>query len=76
MATRQPISLALTAAAPGLAYLARRVGLSSSALRRYRLGDRKPSSDVMSKVAAVLRAQANDLLRLAKELEIDANKGV
>lgn len=76
MATRQRISLALIAAAPGLAELARRVGLSSSALRRYRLGDRKPSNEMLGKVAAVLRAQANDLLRLAKELEIEGNKGV
>lgn len=76
MATRQRISEALTAAAPGLEELARRLGLSSSALRRYRLGDRRPSSDVLTHVAFVLREQAKDLLRLAKELETEANKGV
>lgn len=76
MATRQRISEALTAAAPGLEELARRLGLSSSALRRYRLGDRTPSSDVLARVAIVLREQAKDLLRLAKELETDSKTGV
>ena len=74
MATRQRIAEALTAAAPGLEELARRLGLSSSALRRYRLGDRRPSSGVLAQVAIVLREQAKDLLRLAKELETEANK--
>jgi len=66
---------ALRAAAPGLKELSRRLRLSSSALRRYRLGDRTPSPAVMRRLARELRLQGKRLERLAHTLEAEATKG-
>lgn len=55
--------------------LAARAGLSSSALRRYRLGNRTPSPDVLRRLATELCRQAKRLERLAHDLEAEANKG-
>jgi len=55
--------------------LAASAGLSSSALRRYRLGDRTPSPEVLRRLAQELRSQAKRLERLAHNLETEANKG-
>ena len=66
---------ALEAATLAVEELATRAGLSSSALRRYRLGDRTPSSDVLRRLAGELRHQARQLQRLAHNLEAEAKKG-
>ena len=59
----------------GVEELAARAGLSSSALRRYRLGDRTPSSEVLRRLATELRRQVKRLERLARNLETEARKG-
>ena len=66
---------ALEAATLAVEELATRAGLSSSALRRYRLGDRTPSSAVLGRLAGELRQQARQLQRLAHNLEAEAKKG-
>jgi transcriptional regulator with XRE-family HTH domain len=66
---------AMEAATLAVEELATRAGLSSSALRRYRLGDRTPSSDVLRRLAGELRHQARQLQRLAHKLEAEAKKG-
>ena len=63
-----------TAALP-VEELARRARLSSSALRRYRLGDRTPSPDVLRRLAKELRRQGKRLARLAHTLETEAERG-
>lgn len=66
---------AVEAAALPVEELAVRAGLSSSALRRYRLGDRTPSPDVLRRLAEELRSQAKRLEGLAHTLETEARKG-
>ncbi len=66
---------ALATAALAVEELATNAGLSSSALRRYRLGDRTPSPDVLRRLAEELRSQAKRLERLAHNLETEADKG-
>ncbi len=66
---------ALKVAALAVEELAARAGLSSSALRRYRLGDRSPSSGVLRRLAGEMRRQARQLQRLAHSLEAEAQKG-
>ncbi len=66
---------ALATAALAVEELATNAGLSSSALRRYRLGDRTPSPDVLRRLAEELRSQAKRLERLAHSLETEADKG-
>ena len=66
---------ALEAATIAVEEFATRAGLSSSALRRYRLGDRTPSSEVLRRLAEELRQQARRLQRLAHNLEAEAKKG-
>lgn len=65
----------LEAATLAVEDLANRAGLSSSALRRYRLGNRRPSPDVLRLLAKELRLQSKRLERLAHTLETEANKG-
>jgi len=66
---------ALNAAALAVEELAVRAGLSSSALRRYRLGNRKPSPGVLRRIAKELRRQGRRLERLAHTLETEAERG-
>ena len=66
---------AVEAAALPVEELAVRSGLSSSALRRYRLGDRTPSPDVLRRLARELQVQGTRLERLAQNLETEARKG-
>ena len=66
---------AMEAATLAVEEFATRAGLSSSALRRYRLGDRTPSSDVLRRLAGAMRRQARQLERLALNLEAEAKKG-
>ena len=66
---------ALTAGLPGLDELAVRLRLSSSALRRYRLGNRTPSPAVLRALAEELRRQGKRLERLAYNLEAEAKRG-
>ena len=65
---------ALQAATPSMETIAERLGLSSSALRRYRLGNREPGPDAAGKLARLLRAQAAVMVRLAQKLEATADK--
>ena len=69
------VAKALTAAAVAMEELAKRAGMSSSALRRYRLGDRAPSVDALRRLAAALRDQADQLQEVANELERESAKG-
>ena len=69
------IADALKEAVVAMEELARRAGLSSSALRRYRQGNRTPSSRVLRRVARELRSQGKRLERLARNLEREAEKG-
>ncbi len=66
---------ALVAAAVAMEDLARRAGMSSSALRRYRLGDRTPSSRVLQRLGGTLREQAEQLQNVADQLEEEASRG-
>jgi transcriptional regulator with XRE-family HTH domain len=66
---------AVEAAALPVEDLAAQTGLSSSALRRYRLGDRTPTADVLRRLAKALSAQGKRLERLAHALETEAEKG-
>ena len=66
---------ALEAAALAIEELASRAGLSSSALRKYRLGNRTPSPNVLRHISRELRRQSKRLERLAHALEMEANKG-
>jgi transcriptional regulator with XRE-family HTH domain len=59
----------------GVEELAARAGLSSSALRRYRLGNRTPSSEVLHRLATELHRQVKRLERLARNLDTEARKG-
>jgi len=69
------VTEAIEAAALAVEELAVRAGLSSSALRRYRLGDRTPSPDVLRRLAEELRSQAKRLERVAQNLQTEADKG-
>ena len=68
------VTKALEAATVSLEGLAKRAGLSSSAFRRYRYGDRTPSPEVLRRLAGQLRQQAKRLQRLAKALDHYARK--
>ena len=59
----------LQAATPSVEMIAARLGLSTSALRRYRLGNRTPSPRVLRRFAHVLKAQARGLERFAHQLD-------
>ena len=63
---------ALRTAAPTVEMIAARLGLSTSALRRYRLGDRTPSPGVLRGFAKVLLAQARALEKFAHQLDEEA----
>jgi transcriptional regulator with XRE-family HTH domain len=69
------VTEALAAAALAVEELANRAGLSSSALRRYRLGNRTPSADVLRRLATELRRQVQRLEQLAHALEMESKKG-
>lgn len=58
----------------GLEEVGAELGLSSSALRRYRLGDRTPDPATALRLARALRAYARRLDRSARRLEHLANK--
>lgn len=66
---RRLLTKAIGTATPSMEALAERLQLSSSALRRYRLGDRTPSPAVGRALARELRRQARVLERLAHQLE-------
>jgi len=66
---RRLIALALYTASPTIEDLARRVGLTSAALRQYRLGRRTPSAEVAVRLARALRDQARRLVAIARRLE-------
>ena len=74
-ALQSMVRRALRTATPTVEELAARLQLSTSALRRYRLGNRTPSSTVLRDLAGVLRDQAAVMVRLAGELEASAKKG-
>ena len=69
------VAAAVQAAALAVEELASNTGLSSSALRRYRLGNRTPSPEVLRRLAKELRRQGKRLERLAHTLETEADKG-
>lgn len=68
------IGKALEAATPTVEECARDLGLSSSALRRYRLGNRIPTTDLVRKLAALLRRRAAGMVRLADQLDTTTTK--
>jgi len=69
---RQIFGNALRSATPSVEIIAARLGLSTSALRRYRLGDRAPSPSVLRALAGVLQAQARALEKSAHQLYEEA----
>ena len=71
---RRLVTDALEAAAVSLQALSKRAGLSDSAFRRYRLGDRTPPPEVLRRLAGLLRQQAKRLQRLAQTLDHYARK--
>ena len=68
-ALRQLVISAIRSATPSVEALAHRLGLSTSALRRYRQGNRTPSEEVVQQLASELRRQAAQLIREAERLE-------
>ncbi|MGH7498601.1 MAG: helix-turn-helix domain-containing protein [Gemmatimonadales bacterium] len=66
---RDLVRRALQAASPSLEQLADQLGCSTSALRRWRLGDREVSPEVAERLAQLLRRQARTLERVATELD-------
>ena len=71
----QLVASAIKTASPSLESLAARLRLSTSALRRYRLGDREPSADTVRALAGEMRKQAARLERVAQRLERTTNDG-
>ncbi|MGH7628448.1 MAG: helix-turn-helix domain-containing protein [Gemmatimonadales bacterium] len=71
---RRLVADALRAATPTVEMVAEALGLSTSALRRYRLGDRTPSPDVLRALGAECRRQARVLDRYAHQLEEAASQ--
>jgi transcriptional regulator with XRE-family HTH domain len=69
---RQLFIDALRTATPSVEMIAARLGLSTSALRRYRLGNRTPSPGVLRRFAQVLKAQARALEKFAHQLDEEA----
>jgi transcriptional regulator with XRE-family HTH domain len=72
---RRLIVRALQTASPSVEEIAARLGLSTSALRYYRLGKREPSADTVRDLAAVLRRQAAKLEVMAEQLEKTIHRG-
>lgn len=66
---RRVISQAIKAAFIRQPELAKAAGISYSALRQYRLGQRTPSPDVARRIAKALREQSGKLKKLAAEIE-------
>lgn len=66
---------AVQAATPTVETIALQLRVSSSALRRYRLGNRVPRPEIAGKLARLLRAQAQVMVRLAGQLEATTDKG-
>ena len=66
---RRLIVKALRIATPTVEECAEELGLSTSALRRYRLGNRQPSPTLAHQMAALLRRRAAAMVRLADQLE-------
>jgi transcriptional regulator with XRE-family HTH domain len=65
---------ALRTATPSVEAIAARLGLSTSVLRRYRLGNRTPSPDVLRGFAKVLREQSRVLKLFANQLDEEATQ--
>jgi uncharacterized membrane protein YccC len=63
------ITRALDTAERNAKALARRMGISDTALRRYGYGDRTPPTAILSRLARHLRQQATALQRVAGALE-------
>ena len=66
---RPVLVIALKTATPSLRQIARRAGLSYSAVRMYVRGHRTPAPTIVRRIAKVLRARAAKVAKLAEELE-------
>ena len=66
---RRMLQQALKAAIPTQPQLARMAGVSYSALRSYRRGERLPPAAVLRRLAQALGVQGKQLVRLAAQLE-------
>ncbi len=71
---RRLIARGLEAVTPTVEDIAKQLALSSSALRRYRLGNRTPPAKLVRSLARLLRARATQLERLAARLDQAATK--
>ena len=60
---------ALRLATPSIEQIAAGLNVSTSAVRRWRLGNRNVSPEVTAKLAKLLRRQARNLERVAAELD-------
>jgi transcriptional regulator with XRE-family HTH domain len=61
---------ALEVSTLSLSDLAAELKISSSAIRRYRLGNRSPSAALARRIARALHTRARRLERLAHQLEV------
>jgi transcriptional regulator with XRE-family HTH domain len=68
------LAKALEAAIPTQPELARAAGITYSALRQYRKGQRTPAPAVLRRLARALRTQGGKLGRLADQLEAAAGR--
>jgi transcriptional regulator with XRE-family HTH domain len=66
---RTLVRRALLVASPSIEQLAKTLGYSTSALRRWRLGNREVPVEAVTRLAKMLRRQARDLERAAAELD-------
>ncbi len=71
---RRMLTKALKAAIPTQPEIARAAGITYSALRSYRRGERTPPPVVLRRLARALRQQSGKLSRLARELEAVAGR--
>lgn len=72
---RNLVSRALRVASPSIEQLAESLGYSTSALRRWRLGNREVSPEAVGRLAKLLRRQARELERVAAELDTESEGG-
>lgn len=72
---RELASEGVRALSARLQYLADELGLSTAALRRYRLKDRTPDQVTLKRLVVLLRSRAQHMDRIAGQLEAAIERG-
>jgi transcriptional regulator with XRE-family HTH domain len=72
---RTVVAQVLNVLAPPLRQIAAELGVSASALRRYRLENRTPDAEVVARLVGVLRRRGRAMESLADRLEATIGKG-